>query len=319
MGVTKLCFKFLNYEVREWYVIEVWVHCSKVEQWTYNEKTELSDYIDWLSKHAEWEHKLKRAIKRQIREFHSAWFNGENNDYNPFGDYRIIKKVIKKECAIVNMNAHTGNEPFIFREIEGMEIIKMKFERGSKPVDFDWPIIFNWPKNVVHYTVIIAENQKPEDAKLQSQLYIPEEYVEDLAPSSTSRTNTLKSQWTDKWSVQGRPSDQEAPGFPVKRTTKTGSTVPVEQESMPKIRKPRTDIISNYSYTNPVPKPSATTNLPKTGTPLGTRTGTSVLGTNTGTQSQVGGNWGNDDDDKGYEDRYHKYKKKYVNLKQKLR
>nr|URM62414.1 hypothetical protein [Mimivirus sp.] len=90
----------------------------------------LQDHIQWEIHHIKRNHALNKELMRVIRQ---RYFPGvaESQNENQIGDYKIIKIKMKEDSTAVNINEES-NQP-TFRQIKSFEMCVAKYARGNKP------------------------------------------------------------------------------------------------------------------------------------------------------------------------------------------
>jgi len=144
MRMHKFIFKFIDNETPQCWMIEVDIHCGKHKklEWRIDPEHE-GEHLEWMKKHVEWEHNLKKAVCQEIKKL---YFVADVNAPG-FGDYTLVKKCVKKEGKMVNMDAaNMDPRDILLRKIMWHECVIMKFCRGPIPTPQNWTKIFDYPK-----------------------------------------------------------------------------------------------------------------------------------------------------------------------------
>lgn len=154
-------FKLVDHDKKTTRVIEALVYDNKVMEWLHTENKE--EYAKWLTRHILWEKQLKKHVKdiiirQRIGELVQTQTGGK------FGDYRVVKKITKKEYAKVNMNKN-ANEPFLERKMKYEEKYIIKLERGQKSVE--WPETLRYPQTFEHYMFLLESNELDNNIKIK--------------------------------------------------------------------------------------------------------------------------------------------------------
>lgn len=277
--VIKFVFKFLNHDLKKCTVIKVCVHSDKVVEWEYKED-EFGNYLKWLVHCERWEHTLKQKIKQEIL---SRNFEGEPGK-ELFGSYRLIKKKTLKWCEAVNMNPAgmtvVGNENvgIKFREIKSLRKCVIKFAKGAMPDP--WTEMFKYVKKTYHLNYLLSGHEISQTIDLSqfSEFEVPEETT---AHNVTSQVNAMADVSTGE-------------------STRSTINRRFNAEKSSNIQ----SINQNTQSTN---QTHATTRNPSIPPRLNQSAAPSRL-----SSSAVRGGGDN------YQDKYTKYKKKYVDLKTKM-
>ncbi len=177
-------FKLVDHDKKTTRVIEASVYDNKVMEWLHTEKGE--EYGKWLAHHILWEKKLKKHVKRTIVMQYIGEAMQKQTGGN-FGDYRLVKKMTRKEYTKINMNKNVG-EPFLERKVKYIEKYITKLERGKKSVE--WPEMLRYPKTFEHYAFLQESDEMDDNIKITplAHKFILEEI--NIKHSRTSMQNT---------------------------------------------------------------------------------------------------------------------------------
>lgn len=128
--MKKFVFKFVDHDKKNITKINIGVFSDAKVEWTMDGVNDLQDHIQWEIHHLKRNHALNKELMRVIRQ---RYFPGvaESQNENQIGDYRIIKIKMKEDSTAININEES-NQP-TFRQIKSFEMCVAKYARGNKP------------------------------------------------------------------------------------------------------------------------------------------------------------------------------------------
>jgi len=138
--IHKFHFQLVDHETTTVKHIFVTVTCLKTMEWP--KKRDMCEDIKAATEHTRWEHALKKAVCKRIKEHkvHQATpernVNIEGQAPGPIvGDHRwkFVKECYRKEGTIVNVNCEYG-KAIVFRKVFCHDCVTLKFCKGTKPV-----------------------------------------------------------------------------------------------------------------------------------------------------------------------------------------
>lgn len=183
-------FKLVDHDKQIMKIIDVTIYDNKVMEWLHTENNE--EYAQWLTQHILWEKKLKKHVKHVIVHQHIEKAI-QNQLGGNFGDFRLVKKAIRKEYVKVNMNKN-ADEPFLERKVKYMEKYITKLERGQKTID--WPETLRYPKTSEYYSYLLESNELDDNIKITSlaqKFILNEVNVNHVQSSRVNAKNSLTS------------------------------------------------------------------------------------------------------------------------------
>jgi hypothetical protein len=308
MKVRKFCFKFLNHDKRECCEIEVTVFSDQMGQWKHHDENNLEAHATWMGRHAKWEKKLKHHVKHWIanhedliregiieRETESK--RGEKDGHN-FAGYKFHGEETEKKCKIINLNPEGKWTDIEFRQIMLMEKCKIKLVKGQKPEN--WTDIFTTYTHIQkHFNFYLKSTEMDEKGGEIELISVGQPFK---IPPEGGRTENMPSRSRNQAimgadiSVQNMASKARSRDVLGMNQATMGADTSV-QNMASKARSQNVlgmnQVVSNQN--------TITKNIGTMATNMMARPGDAL------NQSLVGG------DD--YQNKYLKYKKKYVDLK----
>lgn len=307
MKERKYCFKLINHDNKSCVVINVTIYSNKIREWTPEQN--LDAQVAWKARHIKWEKILKKHVKNLLKSKHSDLLGSEENNQpeeltetysHHIGDYKLVKKSTKMEKQIVNMNANESTNDVRFRQTLYLEKYSMKYEKGTKPDN--WVNVFNYYKVHRHYDYYLDSNEMDENIKL-----IPVGKPFDIPPNSTNTSNRNRNANTNNNISSNNISNNN--------TLSSRNISNTNQNNLSSSINNSLTTLNNLNRNTGVSNNTQIVNRNSTLSNLGLASNSmnrnaSTLGTNnniTQRNNQVGGD--------AYQDKYLKYKKKYIDLK----
>ena len=292
MKIRKFIFKFIDHDNKTMRIIEFDVHSSKISEWTQNEN-DIEGFVQWMSQHARWEMMLKNHIKSIVQDKVLAV---ENRN---FGDYRIVKQKIKKDIVNVNLSNQTSDENR-FRQVKLMEKYVTKYERGAKPNN--WSDILDYKVTNEHYIYFLADDMS-DRIDLRPLRQEGDKIVVPQSNNGTSATKINNNNNNNIMNVRNNTAATNTFSRNVANinTGVTGATTG-NNTILPYIPTGRPGYTTGTNMATAV----------RTNNVLNRNIGTAAINTANTIANTLVGQTGGDDD---YQDKYTKYKKKYIELK----
>ncbi|AGF85581.1 hypothetical protein QJ854_gp201 [Moumouvirus goulette] len=151
--MKKYIFKFVDHERRAVTKISVNVFTNKRNE-DHPNPDDLDAHIEHAIKHVKRNHILKRELIRIVGE---RYFNNASSTNGRFGEYILKKHHHEKESDLVNIS-NEASQPR-FRKVKQFEMHKVKFTRGKKPAEINQ--VFDYTKNhYVHDFAITGESDQ---------------------------------------------------------------------------------------------------------------------------------------------------------------
>ncbi|QGR53722.1 hypothetical protein [Moumouvirus maliensis] len=324
--MKKYIFKFVDHERRAVTKISVGVFVNKKNE-EHPNPDDLDAHIAHAIQHIKRNHILKRELMRIVAE---RYFNNASSTNGRFGEYILKKHHHKKESDLVNIS-NDGSQPR-FRKVKEFEMHKVKFTRGRKPAEIAQ--IFDYTKtHYVHeFTITNESDQGVQLAELAS-FTVP---INNEARTAAVNATTNRNQATVPGTLNATGGDDD-PFMSVRQSyasnrgrmnsnnnnsyssnnwdnnnTSTGSRSTANANrnanTMSGNTSGNTSMYSANNNRNTLNGSSANANWNNVAASnRGSMANTSALNNN---NNQMGG-----DNDDIYKDRYQKYKKKYLELK----
>lgn len=178
MRIKKFIFKFKDYDRKETLVVSVELILNKKKQWKENEWDD-NKHAMFAAKKALWKMKLIAQIKEMVR---NKFFSSDSK----FGDYKIVKKSVKKDCEIVNLNDKNDGED-VYRLTKMMYVKIIKLCRGTKPSD--WHEVFDYPTKVHDLQFMLDSDEQSDSINLRELGKISYTLDDNENRKNTDRTN----------------------------------------------------------------------------------------------------------------------------------
>ncbi|AVL94581.1 hypothetical protein ma195 [Moumouvirus australiensis] len=323
--MKKYIFKFVDHERRAVTKISVGVFVNKKNE-EHPNPDDLDAHIAHAIQHIKRNHILKRELMRIVAE---RYFNNASSTNGRFGEYILKKHHHKKESDLVNIS-NDASQPR-FRKVKEFEMHKVKFTRGKKPAEIGQ--IFDYTKtHYVHEFAITNESDQGVQLAELASFTVP---INNEARIVAANATTNRNQATVPSTLNATGGDDD-PFMSVRQSyasnrsrtnnnnnsyssnnwdnnnTSTGSRSTVNANrnanTMSGNTSGNTSMYSANNNRNTLNGSSANANWNNVAASnRSSIANTSALNNN---NNQMGG-----DNDDIYKDRYQKYKKKYLELK----
>ncbi|AGC01718.1 hypothetical protein H012_gp747 [Acanthamoeba polyphaga moumouvirus] len=182
--MKKYIFKFVDHERRTVTKISINVFVNKRNE-DHPNPDDLDAHIAHAIQHVKRNHVLKRELIRIVGE---RYFNNATSTNGRFGEYILKKHHHKKESDLVNISNEAAQPRF--KKVKQFEMHKVKFTRGRKPTEINQ--IFDYTKtHYVHDFAITNESDQAVQLAELASFTVP---INNETRSTTANTSVTRNQ-----------------------------------------------------------------------------------------------------------------------------